>query len=201
MEIFWIFLYNLSYPVTIASSLGIAFCAIMSIFSFKVRTKFPFGSAGNTNARNRIWTYAHLAIVLSALFCLFYAIPSPTYDQKIVYKEKIVYREKMKATNAVPVPKIEQYDKTFYRCMQWATSNTYANNKISQLCHTQTMQAVNGTKILTITKYIKDPYVALFKECAEGWTAIPNITVDQRIRERNEIVNVCSSFAFKASQR
>jgi hypothetical protein len=157
MELFWVFLYNLSTPVSIACGLGIMFCIIMSILSFMIRTKFPFGSPENTDARNRIWTCAHLSIVLGLLFCIFYAIPSPTYDQKIIYRDRI------KTVNIAPKPNIDLYNHTYFSCMNQIPPN--ATN--AQICHIQTMQALNKTKVLTVTKTILQTPDRIFSKCLE----------------------------------
>lgn len=152
MTLLWIYAYNIATPVGLACLLGLVLCLWSGLFG-RYRNNAP-----------EISSLIYMGLILVLVGSLFYAIPSPTYDQKIVYQDRVVTRK-------VPVPiykgervvyKQSTYQTVYDKCIQSSDYNT--DTDLIKLCHQQSMEASRPAPAVKIV-YKPTPYLELFQKC------------------------------------
>ncbi len=200
MTFLWLYAYNLKLPLGLFTILGLAICGIVAFWSFKIRDKHVPVSIEHVNAHNRIWTSLHSAVVLSVIFILVCAIPSPDYDVRIV--EKVVYREKIKLVKQPPVIKyagvkvvkqLDTYSIIYQQCIKAVTGNGNAYLTINEAntCH---KTALEGSRTVRIIK-VKDTFKELFNNCNDRYSVNEEKGQTDGRFVRNQRIEVCTKMA------
>lgn len=84
MTLLWLWVYGLKFPLGILCGVGIFACFLGFVHASK--TSRP----GDPKS---FFTSVYIAITIGVIWALIYAIPSPTYDQKVVEKVKVVEKK------------------------------------------------------------------------------------------------------------
>lgn len=90
MEFFWVFAYNLKYPVTIGVSIGLLLCVIMFMQGLAANNRSPSKSGDPRVA----WSVMS-GMLLGVLWAFVYAVPAPDYNVKYVNKPVTVEKTKI----------------------------------------------------------------------------------------------------------
>lgn len=200
MTFLWLYVYNLKLPLAIFTILGLAVCVTITAWSFRIRDDHDPLSLAHTNAHNRIWTSLHSAIVLSVIFILVCAVPSPTYDVRIV--EKVIYREKIKLVKQQPVIKyagvkvvkeLDTYSAIYQQCVRAVTGDGRAYLSINEAaaCH---KTALEGSRNVRLVK-VKDSFKTLFDDCNDRYNVNEEKGQEDGRIVRNQRIEVCTKMA------
>jgi hypothetical protein len=141
----------------------------------------------------------HIGVVLCVVGSLIWAIPSPTYDQRIVYKDRTVEVPKpypvYKGTREVP----STYQSVYDKCV--ASTSFRVDNALIELCHRQAREA---STIAPTIKYVErfNSYKDLFNNCNDGHTISEE---DRRsgmsaAEIRNQRIQYCHMAALQGSK-
>jgi len=180
---------NLSWPVIIFSLVGMVFCGATILRNISAR-----GEAG--------MAAPVCFLLLAAMVSMFWAIPAPDYDMKIVYRDKIVEKKVpvVKFTATKVITKVPLYKETFLDCMDHVEDSSSSNAQ----CHRQALEAVRASQPQpreVVKRFIQhDPYQELFKACND-YDLDDTFKKDpvEGARLRNERLRICHNNALQAS--
>ena len=197
------YFYNLRLPLLVVASSGILVCAIVAYWSSQTRSRNTNNSSMHIAAVERQLVCLKGSLMLAVAAALIWAIPAPTFDQKIVYKDRVVDRKV-----EVPVFKGEKivhepstYQNTFDKCVN---SSGYAHDDdLLRQCHQQALEAVRETQAAPKEKivYKVSTYKSLFDSCNDNHDAgIQSLSVKDSIGPRNDRIIICHKAALEGSR-
>lgn len=128
MEFLWVWAYNMSGPLTWVIGGALLICLIVFAQSMTAANQRAGGSVSLGSV--------YAALVLGLIGAIVYSIPSPTYDQKIVYKDRVKVVEKP------VVKKVVAVKQTITRTI---TKNPTRDTRVSQCLARSDMTRENCT--------------------------------------------------------
>lgn len=189
--VFWVFLNNLKLPVLMAVMLGLILCAVIAIWSARVRSETPSGSTSNTDAQWRQVVSLKVAIAIIVGWIVIQSIPEPDYN--IRYVEKPTFVEKKVDVVKYATPQ-QTYLDIYKTCMD--DKSQYEN--IMKICHSQAIAAISPPARV-IYKY--NSYKELFDNCNDSHDAgIQELSAKDSVSPRNERIALCGRIALEGSR-
>lgn len=198
MAWFLVYLFNLRLPLLVVSGLGIGLCIMIGVWSSQSRSRYNSGTADHDAAVWRQMTSLKIAVMLSVLCALSWAIPAPDYDVR--YVDRPVQVEVVKWKPIFKGQKIvyDSYKDLYEGCI--AHTGDYADADETKLCHKQAIEASRPAprwikQIKTVT--VHDTYKTLFDNCNDfSLDGVPNAIVGG---VRNERLAICHKAALEGS--
>lgn len=205
VEWVWLFAYNLRWPSLLATLLVIALSVYIAFTAEDRRRRTQFGDPENTDAKWRQMASLQGSLLMVALSCILFAIPSPTYNvrdvpgpERVVVKNvpgPIQWRDGKEVVEKPPV-----YIDFFQKCMD-TTGGYQKTDEESQQCHKQALEAVAASKAPQGAPQVvikRDPYEQLFNNCNDRYSfdGVPPATAAPL---RNERIRICHDAAMQAS--
>ncbi len=205
MEFFWVYAYNLRWPILTLAVLLMAVSAFVGLRATMVRERTKFGDPDNTDAQWRQMASVQGAIAIGLLAALVFAIPSPTYNVRVIEKPAVIRTIvkkvpviKYTATKLVREPAV--YDRAYKTCID-SLDISVGGEETSQ-CHRQALEALRMDKgVIVKTIKVKDSYKTLFDNCND-------FTIDaddarstvSAAQIRNERLQICHKVALDGSR-
>lgn len=84
MDFFWLFVYNLKYPVTIGAGIGLFLCVVMFLQGLAANNRSPSKSGDPRVA----WSVIS-GIIFALIWMFIYAMPAPDYNVRYVEKPTV----------------------------------------------------------------------------------------------------------------
>lgn len=178
----WLFVYNLQTPVLIGAVIGLAVCSVFGTLATQAARRTKFGELENRDAIWKQMMAIQSGIGLVILCCLVFAIPSPTYNLRVVH-DRVPYPVKsiQYVEKKIVVP--GQYGAYYQQCVDSYKAGNVADSQL-QLCHTQALEATSPPKIIyrttTVTQH--DSFKDIFDACISN-NSISDSSTDARVAE------------------
>lgn len=200
-----VYFYNLRLPLLLVAGIGILVCALVAFWSSQTRSSNANNSSMHIAAVERQLVCLKGSLLLAVAAALIWAIPSPTFDQKIVFKDRVVEKR-------IPVPVFKgekiihepsTYQNVFDKCV---SSSSYGHDAdLLKMCHEQALTAVAATQpgpqIKERIVYKVSTYKTLFDNCNDNHDGgIVDLPKAQSIGPRNDRIVICHKAAMEGSR-
>ena len=193
-----VYLYNLREPMLTVGIICIIVCAIIAMWSSKVRTRSPFASAMYIAAVERQLLSFKAALGIGLLSAFIWAIPSPEYDVRYKIKEvTVVQKVPVNVYSGIKVVhESSSYQSIFDHCISAHSGDT--DNDTLNTCHRVAIEASQPVRIV----YRNSSFKELFDDCNSRFQ------IDDRDHGtkgetpaviRNQRLDICRQMAFQGS--
>jgi hypothetical protein len=165
-EFFWQFAFNMKTPMTVIWVLVGLLAAIVIYDSRRI-----MGTMNEADSRYgifewRVWTSVNVATIVSVLWLLVQAVPSPTFRREIIEKPVVRVVERkvpiVKYARERTVYKVPTYEQAFKLC----TDASMTGDGTAERCHRQATEAAMPPYRVRV-RTTETPYRVLFETCMD----------------------------------
>jgi hypothetical protein len=173
VEFLWLFAYNLQGPITIGAGIGLALCSVMFLQGLAANNRSPTRGGDPRVA----WSVIS-GIILSIVWASISAIPSPTYDVKIVEKTvpiQVIKKVPVYIGGTKIVYKEPTWDARFKYCHDEVSNNMESCMEFANTAKSpKIVEKKVPIKVYSGIKVVEKPavYPTEFRHCIENFSNV-----------------------------